>query len=95
MKFSKTLAILFMGLAAASPLIVRDPQGSRRQSQPNDLLLPSQGDDSEVIDPQFTPPVPPSRGPQNSQGFTQENCDNIRNNFNEGFAAQFGCGEFN
>lgn len=89
MNSSNTLAVLFIGLAVASPLMVRDPQGSRGPF-PNDLLLPSQGDDFAVVDPEFAQPVPPSRGPQNSQGFTQENCDNIRNNFNEDFAAQFG-----
>lgn len=70
MKFLTTLATLFVGLAAASPLAVRDPQGS--------------------IDPGFLQPVPPSRGPKNSKGLTQENWDDIRRNYDADFAAESG-----
>lgn len=90
MKFSTTLATLFVGLAAASPLEVRDPQGSRNPFQANDLLPPSQGDGFVDVDPGFSQTAPPSRGPKNSQGFTQTNCENIRNNFSADFAAKFG-----
>lgn len=86
MKFSAALANLFVGVAVAGPLAVRDPQRSRHPVQINDLLPPNQG--SEGIDPEFAKSVLPSSGPKNSQGFTQQDCDAIRNGHGQQFAEE-------
>ncbi|OAA53339.1 hypothetical protein ISF_08820 [Cordyceps fumosorosea ARSEF 2679] len=69
MKFSATLAILFAGLAAASPQFSQNPDGSIN----------------------FTPAP---QGPQNSQGFSQESCDQVRANHGDDLAGRLGCNEF-
>ncbi|TWU70823.1 hypothetical protein ED733_000385 [Metarhizium rileyi] len=95
MKFSITVAMV-VGLVAAGPLKPREPQFisgiTNGDDQPLDGPLPDDASNDGFVGPNsgLVAPPPPSKGTKNSQGFSQELCDILKQRTDVD-AATFGC----